>query len=88
MGLVAPATKEAKEDGKGRNGRRERAALSFHCLRHTATSLLKSAGVGEAVARDIIGHESPEISRHYTHIEDDTKRDAVNKLPDLGKAKA
>lgn len=88
VGLVAPLAKESvqkkkRKDGKGRSARRESVDLSFHCLRHTATSLLKMAGVGEAVARDIIGHESPEISRHYTHIEDDTKREAVNKLPVL-----
>lgn len=87
-GLVAPLAKESaqkkrRKDGKGRSARRGSVDLSFHCLRHTATTLLKSAGVGEAVARDIIGHESPEISRQYTHIEDDTKREAVNKLPVL-----
>lgn len=57
--------------------------LSFHCLRHTATSLLKNAGVSEAVAMDIIGHNSKAISQNYTHIEDDAKRNAVNTLPDI-----
>jgi len=42
-------------------------------LRHTATSLLKNAGVPAAVAMDIIGHESEAINRHYTHIETSTK---------------
>lgn len=36
----------------------------------------------EDVARDIIGHDSAEISRHHTHIDDETKRVAVDKLPD------
>jgi hypothetical protein len=46
-------------------------------------SLLKNAGVPEAVAMDIIGHDSEVISRHYTHIESNAKRAALRKLPDL-----
>ena len=57
--------------------------LSFHSLRHTATSLLKNAGVSDVVARDLIGHESEAISRSYTHIDAETKRAAVEKLPDV-----
>jgi integrase len=60
-----------------------RSEVTFHSLRHTATSLLKNAGVSEAVARDIIGHESAAISRHYTHIDEDSKRKALSKLPDI-----
>lgn len=69
--------------GIGRRAPRERSQISFHSLRHTATSLLKAAGVSEAVARDIIGHESAEISRHYTHVDDESKRAAVDKIPDI-----
>lgn len=81
--LVAPGPQTHKSTGKGRGAPRERNAISFHSLRHTATSLLKAAGVSEAVARDIIGHESAEISRHYTHVDEEAKRAAVDKLPDL-----
>jgi hypothetical protein len=35
------------------------------------------------VARDIIGHESEAVSRNYTHIEAETKRSALDKLPDV-----
>jgi len=78
-----------KGTGKGRDVARERNRLSFHSLRHTATLLLKAAGVSEAVARDIIGHESAEISRHYTHVDEDSKRKAIALLPDLtGRARA
>lgn len=69
--------------GSGRRRARQVNAISFHSLRHTATSLLKSAGVAEAVARDIIGHESEAISREYTHIEADVKRAALDKLPTI-----
>lgn len=73
-----------EETGNGRSLRRTVSEISFHSLRHTATSLLKNAGVPEAVAMDIIGHDSEAISRHYTHIESKAKRAALRKLPDLG----
>lgn len=72
-----------KETGKGRSSRRTVSAISFHSLRHTATSLLKNAGVSEAVAMDIIGHESKAISRQYTHIDEAAKRGAFEKMPDI-----
>lgn len=86
---IAPARpSKDTSTGKGRSVPRERSAVSFHSLRHTATSLLKAAGVSESVTRDIIGHESAEISRHYTHVEESAKREALAKLPDvLGKLK-
>ena len=68
---------------KGRSSKRETSELSFHCLRHTATSMLKNAGVSDAVARDIIGHDSEAISRQYTHIEMTAKRKAIESLPDI-----
>ncbi len=76
------ATERTKDEtGKGRSLRRPVSEISFHSLRHTATSLLKNAGVPEAVAMDIIGHDSEAISRHYTHIETKAKRAALQKLP-------
>jgi hypothetical protein len=45
--------------------------------------LLKNAGVSDAVARDIIGHESEAVSRNYTHIDLATKRKAVDAMPDV-----
>ncbi len=80
-GLAEDRGKE--KTGNGRAKKRQLSELSFHSLRHTATSLLKSAGVTEAVAMDIIGHNSTAMSRHYTHVGTDEKRRAVDKLPDL-----
>jgi len=85
-GLVAKQTKAEQNHestGKGRSTARSRNALSFHSLRHTMTSLLKATGSGEAVAMDIIGHESSAISQHYTHVEDSAKKKAISKLPDI-----
>jgi integrase len=87
-GLALPRLPKWKAHGKGRESPRVRSEVTFHSLRHTATSLLKNAGVSEAVARDIIGHESAAISRHYTHIDEETKRKALAKLPDVTVAPA
>lgn len=71
------------ETGSGHSVKRVTGSLSFHCLRHTATSLLKNAGISEAVVMDIIGHESKAVSREYTHIEDRVKRTALDSMPDV-----
>ena len=75
--------KNHQSTGKGRGAKREVSKLSFHCLRHTATSMLKNAGVSDAVARDIIGHDTEAISRVYTHIDMAAKRKAIESLPDI-----
>ncbi len=83
-GLVQSRGDHQKKDDKaGRGARRQLSDISFHALRHTATSLLKNAGVSDVVTRDIIGHESAAISKNYTHIEAATKRAALDKLPDV-----
>jgi integrase len=74
-----------RSTGKGRNTTRERADISFHCLRHTATTFLKAAGVSNAMAMDIIGHDSEAISRAYTHFSSEDLRRSIDKLPDVTK---
>ena len=69
--------------GEGSSVRHEQAELSFHSLRHTATSLLKNAGVSDAVAAEFIGHDSEAINRQYTHIEGAALRRAVDTMPDI-----
>ncbi len=80
-GLATARTHQST--GKGRASKREGDALSFHCLRHSLTSWLKNAGVSNAIAMDLVGHDSEAISRNYTHIESATKAAALNKLPDV-----
>lgn len=82
-GLATARPTSHKKQGEGRSAPRKQNELTFHSLRHTATSMLKNAGVSEAVARDIIGHDSAEVSRMYTHIDEPTKKKAINKLPDV-----
>jgi integrase len=75
--------KRARAEGSGRDVRRDYSEISFHSLRHTATSLLKNAGVSDAVAREIIGHDTVAASRVYSHIEQCTLKKALDKMPSL-----
>lgn len=63
--------------------RRNIYALSFHSLRHTATSMLRSAGASLAVSMDIIGHSSAQVHSVYTHTELAERRAAVDSLPEI-----
>jgi integrase len=76
------APKDA-EKRKGRSAKRELNPISFHSIRHTATSLLKRAGVSDVVAREIIGHDSEDVSKIYTHIDTATLKAALDKLPNI-----
>jgi integrase len=67
VGLAEPRKHEAEKEG--RRGARETSELSFHSLRHSATTFLKAAGVSDVLARGIIGHDSVAVSRRYTHLE-------------------
>jgi len=80
-GLATPWSKQST--GKGRSAPRTKNAVTFHSLRHTATTLLKKAGASEAVAMDLIGHDSKAVSANYTHVDAASKRAAIAKLPDI-----
>ena len=82
-GLVTARNENKKSTGKGRSAARAKTEISFHSLRHSATSLLKKAGVSESVAMDLIGHDSAAMSANYTHTDDEARRAAVAKLPDI-----
>ena len=82
-GLVEKrAHRKSSKEGK-RIGRRPSSGVSFHALRHTATSLLKNAGVSPAVVQEFIGHDSAEINRIYTHMEIETLKSAADQLPNI-----
>lgn len=78
------APKRSKKNTNLGHGRRRKVnELSFHSLRHSATTLMKAAGVPQSVVMDIVGHESPAISRIYTHIDDQAKARAVRTIEDV-----
>ena len=56
--------------------------LTFHNLCHTAVSLLKDAGVPDAVVMALVGHESAAMSHRYTHVgKEALSRAAPNHFP-------
>jgi integrase len=52
----------------------------FHDNRHTFVTDLAESGAGDEVIRDMAGHVSKEMLKHYSHIRTQAKRSAVNAL--------
>ena len=69
--------------GIGRSGKRMGLEISFHCLRHSAVSFLKDAGVPHAVVMELVGHESIAVSQRYTHVGHESLLKAANALPKI-----
>ena len=67
----------------GFGGRRASSELSFHSLRHTAVTLLKDAGIPQAVVQELIGHDSQQMSALYTHVGHEALERATAALPDI-----
>jgi integrase len=80
--LVRAGHRVADEKVRGveRVGANKYLPLTFGCLRHTYTTLLKISCVSEAVARAIIGHRSQAISEIYTHIDEAAAKAAVEEV--------
>ena len=66
-----------------KSGRRAPSALSFHSLRHTAVSLLKDAGIPQAVVQEFVGHRSEAMSARYTHVGPEALQKAAAALPEV-----
>jgi integrase len=56
---------------------------TFHALRHSFISALANAGVSPELRMKLTGHKSAEIHRGYTHLELETLKDAIRKVPGL-----
>ncbi len=54
---------------------------SMHSFRHTFVSFCANAGVPLAVVQSIVGHGSPAMTRHYTHISQEAAQKAIDALP-------
>jgi len=52
----------------------------FHDNRHTFVTDLAESGAGDEVIRDMAGHVSRDMLKHYSHIRTEAKRRAVEKL--------
>jgi integrase len=84
--LAAAGLREKKvhrKTGEGRGASRTQNELTFHALRHTAVSMMKNAGIPAAAVMEIIGHDSEQMSEHYTHVGKEAMQKAAAALPDL-----
>lgn len=86
-GLSTKFAKILKKAGIDRdrvkNGAKSRSTsrLSFHSLRHTFASELANQGVSPEIRMKLTGHNSLKVHEGYTHLETDTIRDAIDKIP-------
>jgi integrase len=72
LGMGKPLQKKANLPG-----------LRFHDMRHTFITDGAEAGVPVQVMQALVGHMSPEMTRHYTHIRDRAKQKAVKAVESL-----
>jgi integrase len=61
-------------------GRDTRDGLTFHTLRHTASSLLRKVGVDPFLQRDFMGHEHLATTALYTHVSPEELAPAAEQL--------
>ena len=80
------AHRKRAEDPEGKSNRVTVNPLSFHSLRHTASTLLRMTGASEAVSREIIGHDSVSVDRGYVHMDSASMQTALDNLPDVTSA--
>ncbi|MFC1453101.1 tyrosine-type recombinase/integrase [Verrucomicrobiota bacterium] len=55
--------------------------VGFHSLRHTWVSMHAERGTSQAVIQDSVGHANPSMTKHYTHISEQTARETALALP-------
>jgi len=67
--------------GTGTEKQRAVVEVGFHSLRHTFVSLCRESNAPLAVVEAIVGHSSPAMTRHYTHVGDLAAGQAVAALP-------
>jgi integrase len=82
-GLREKKAHRKKEGGQGRSGPRESRGLGFHCLRTTTTTFGAELGIPKEVVMALTGHDSEEMSQHYTNVGIDSLEKAVAALPDI-----
>ncbi len=52
--------------------------VGFHSLRYTYVLLHAERGTPQATVQAVVGHGSPAMTAHYTHIGEDTSRQVAN----------
>jgi integrase len=75
---------ETTQKMQGRN--KSANVIGFHSLRHSFVSFCANAGVPLAIVQSLVGHGSPAMTRHYTHISRESAEKAINALPIMNSA--
>ena len=57
--------------------------VGFHSLRHSFVSLCARSGVPMAAVQELVGHSSPAMTKHYTHMGLSAMQGAIAALPSL-----
>jgi integrase len=57
--------------------------ITFHCARHTHATLLLTNGVDIYTVSKLLGHKEIKTTQIYARIIDQTKKEAVNKIPNI-----
>ena len=52
----------------------------LHETRHTLVTELAESGAGDQTIKDIAGHVSPQMLKHYSHIRMKAKREALEAI--------
>jgi len=73
----------AHKPGTGKEGKRAVVEVGFHSLRHTFVSLCRESNAPLSVVESIVGHSSPAMTRHYTHVGELAAGRAVALLPSV-----
>ena len=81
-------------DKKNTEDTRKHAAClyGFHSLRYTFVSVCAKAGIPATLVQDIVGHQNPAMTKHYTRFDDKYRQQQINKfnigmLPEGNKTK-
>lgn len=65
---------------KTHTGKRAVVEVGFHSLRHTFVSLQAERGTPQSTVQAIVGHGSPAMTQHYTHITNEAAQQAAKAL--------
>ena len=79
--------KDCVETTATQAGRKRKVPLKgFHALRATFITRLAQNGVTLPIIETLAGHLNPQMTLHYTHPDENTKRNAISTLPNFGNA--
>lgn len=57
--------------------------ITFHVARHSCATILYEHGVDLYTISKILGHSNIDITKIYTHLREDKKEEAINKIPEI-----